>query len=275
VPWVPKADELRRLRERLAWSAELLAHKAGVSDRAIRAIESERPPRTMRASTVAALAKALGSPPEALATWVGRASHVGAAASPSATTAAPAAASATATAAVAAAAGGAAADGAAASAGLPTSTLAQHARLERQLGGHARRVSTPSGDHPLLGPDRLNRLYTHFLDYEGDRFAVVGRIEDHRGMPPPAAVVLGASVGRGARFLMTRAVTAAVPFYATVFAVDGKHTRRLMRHYDDETTATVIARVVVAEPRGDWKGFFIFEKRPRPWPWALVVDEVV
>jgi hypothetical protein len=211
----------------------------------------------VRASTVAALAKALGSPPEALATWVGRASDVvvAPAAPPPPLPLAEA--------------------DAAASAGLPASTLAQHARLERQLGGHARRVTTSSGEYPLLGPDRLNRLYTHFLDYEGDRFAVVGRVEDHRGMPPPAALVLEVAVGRGARFLMTRAVTTAVPFYTTVFAVDGKHTRRLMRHYDDETTATVIARVVVAEPRGDWKGFFIFEKRPRPWPWALVVDEVV
>jgi transcriptional regulator with XRE-family HTH domain len=255
VPWVPKADELRRLRERLAWSAELLAAKTGVSDRAIRAIESAHPPKTVRASTVAALAKALGSTPEVLATWVSTLSA--AAALPPAPPAPPVP------------------PPSAASAGLPSSTLAQRARLERQLGGHARRVSTPTGDYPLLGPDRLNRLYTHFLDYEDERFAVVGRIEDHRGMPEPAATVLAATMGRGARFLMTRAVTAAVPFYATVFTVDGKHTRRLMRHYDDETTATVIVRVVVAEPKGEWKGFFIFEKTPRPWPWALRVEEVV
>jgi transcriptional regulator with XRE-family HTH domain len=260
VPWLPRPDELRRLRERLAWSAELLALKAGVSDRAIRAIESARPPKTVRASTVAALAKALGSAPEALATWVSHATTASAATTTMATATPPLP--------------RAPDDGETASAGLPSSTLAQRARLERQLGRHARRVTTPSGEYPLLGPDRLNRLYTHFKDYEGERFAVVGRIEDHRGMPAPAATVLATEVGRGARFLVTRALAAAVPFYATVFTIEGKHTRRLMRHYDDETTATVIARVVVAEPRDAWKGFFIFEKRPRPWPWALVVDEV-
>jgi hypothetical protein len=158
---------------------------------------------------------------------------------------------------------------------LPSTTLAARARLERQLGGHARHVATARGAVPLLGPDRLNRLYTFFKDSEGERFAVVGRVEEHRGMPPPAATVLGAEVGRAGRFLLTRAVTAEVPFYATVFTVDGAHTRRLLRHYDDETTATVIVRLVIAEPRGAWKGFFIFEKQPRPWPWALVVDEIL
>jgi len=94
-------------------------------------------------------------------------------------------------------------------------------------------------------------------------------------MPPPAATVLGAEVGRAGRFLITRAVTARVPFYATVFTVDGAHTRRLLAPYEDESAATVFARLVVAEPRGAWKAFFIFEKQPRPWPWALVVEEVL
>jgi len=253
VPWVPKGHELRRLRERLAWSSELLAHKSGVSDRAIRAIESARPPATIRASTLTALARALGSPPEALADWVSRASGGASrpAAAPAPTPTVPA------------------------RAGLPSTTLATRARLERQLGGHAQTIATGKGEVPLLGPDRLNRLYTFFKDHEGERFAVVGRVEEHRGMPPPAATVLGAEVGRAGRFLVTRALTAEVPFYATVFTVDGAHTRRLLRHYEDETAATVIARLVVAEPRHGWEGFFIFEKQPRPWPWALVVDEVL
>jgi hypothetical protein len=31
----------------------------------------------------------------------------------------------------------------------------------------------------------------------------------------------------------------------------------------------------VKEPIDDWKGFFIFEKRPKPHPFAFVVEHVI
>ena len=44
---------------------------------------------------------------------------------------------------------------------------------------------------------------------------------------------------------------------------------------EDKSRATVLARVVVKEPVGHRKGFFIFEKRPKPRPFAFVVEHVI
>lgn len=94
-------------------------------------------------------------------------------------------------------------------------------------------------------------------------------------MPARAAAVLDVDVGHGARFLVARNVARGVPFYATVFTRDLAHTRQLIDLAEGQGRATVLARVVVRQPVDDWKGFFIFEKRPKPHPFAFVVERVV
>ncbi|HEX4459074.1 MAG TPA: hypothetical protein VIA18_13950 [Polyangia bacterium] len=66
-----------------------------------------------------------------------------------------------------------------------------------------------------------------------------------------------------------------MPFYATAFARALAHSRALIAAGEAKARATVIVRVVVKEPVDDWKGFFIFEKRPKPHAFAFVVDELV
>ena len=53
------------------------------------------------------------------------------------------------------------------------------------------------------------------------------------------------------------------------------HTRELLQAGEAQARALVIVRVVVREADDDWKGFFIFEKRPKPHPFAFVVDDPV
>ena len=53
------------------------------------------------------------------------------------------------------------------------------------------------------------------------------------------------------------------------------HTRQLIDLAEEKSRATVLARVVVKEPADDWKGFFIFEKRPKPHPFAFVVEHII
>src|SRR5262249_15050759 len=79
----------------------------------------------------------------------------------------------------------------------------------------------------------------------------------------------------GARFMLTRKLLKGSPFYATVFTQTKKQTKALLDFSDERKKATVIARVIVKPPTPDWKGFFLFEKRPKPHPYALLVDEIV
>jgi hypothetical protein len=67
----------------------------------------------------------------------------------------------------------------------------------------------------------------------------------------------------------------APPFYATVFTERLADTETLLAAGEKKGGAVVLARVVVRPPAEGWKGFFIFEKRPKPHPWALVVDGIV
>ncbi len=60
-----------------------------------------------------------------------------------------------------------------------------------------------------------------------------------------------------------------------MFTRTSAQTRRLIQAERDGADVAAIARVVVARPKGEWKGFFIFEKKPKPHPWALVIDTIV
>jgi hypothetical protein len=65
------------------------------------------------------------------------------------------------------------------------------------------------------------------------------------------------------------------PLYVSVFTHASEHTRALIEAEREGRVVAVAARVVVARPAGEWKGFFIFEKRPKPHPWALLAEELI
>jgi transcriptional regulator with XRE-family HTH domain len=246
MTWVPIPNAVRKLREAAKLEQRELAKKSGITERAIRLLESKRAPKTMYAATVKALAGTLKCVPEDLATWVPRRRGYDVDDEIQSAIALP-----------------------------PASTLARRAQREQELGRDNETLTTTSGRYALLGPTLLKRCQTACATVEDELFAVSGLLKDHDALPARAAAVLDVRVGHGARFLLARNIARGVPFYATVFTRDLEQTRQLIDLAEEKSRATVLARVVVKEPVDDWKGFFIFEKRPKPHPFAFVVEHVI
>jgi transcriptional regulator with XRE-family HTH domain len=247
MAWVLIKGALRRLRNAQKIDRKEAARRTGLRPITVRRHESLKDgPRTLQAETVKRYADAYKCDRETFAKW----EEHGAAPPPDD-------------------------DGDTSDPGAPAlSTLSQRAERERELGG-AKTVSLPTGYFDAFGPAILKKCMTACALYKDRCFAVAGRVEDSDHLPEPAARTLGVEVGAGARFRMTGKVAKGVPFYATVFTRDLEHTRQLLERGDDRKKVTVIVRVVVKPPEKDWKGFFIFEKRPVPRPFAFVVEQIV
>src|SRR5262245_38959605 len=125
----------------------------------------------------------------------------------------------------------------------PKRTLNRRADQERAPGRVAATVMSATGEHELLGPDPLSRLFAACAVLKERRVAVEGLIRPFKVVPAPAASVLCIPVGVGSRFELARNVAKNVPFYATVYTTTAEHTAALM---DRDDRVTVIARVVVA-----------------------------
>jgi transcriptional regulator with XRE-family HTH domain len=245
--WVPIRGAVKKLREASKLEQRELAKKSGLTERAIRLYESKRAPKTMYAASVKALAGVLGCAPEDLATWVTRPRR-----------------------------GSGDEDEVESLLTLPQpSTLARRAHRERELGKDGEVVVTGGGRYPLVGPTLLKRCQAACATVAGERFAIAGTVQDYEPLPARAAAVLDVRAGQGSRFLLARNIARGVPFYATVFTRALAHTERLVCAGEAKSRVTVIVRVIVKEDDGDWKGFFIFEKRPRPHPFAFVVEDLV
>ena len=103
-------------------------------------------------------------------------------------------------------------------------------------------------------------------------------VKDYDSLPARAAAVLGVKVGHGSRFMLARNVARGVPFYATAdnYARPRHTARRLIVSGEAKSRAVVLARVVVApSPTAIGRASFIFEKRPKPHPFAFVVDSLL
>jgi transcriptional regulator with XRE-family HTH domain len=245
MTWVPIPHAVRKLREAAKLEQRELAKKSGLTERTIRLLESKRAPKTMYASSVKALAGTLKCAPEDLATWVSRVRGHDVDEEVQSVIALP-----------------------------PASTLARRAQREQELGRDGETITTAGGRHELLGPTLLKRCHAACAAVEGQRFAVSGMVKDYEALPARAAAVLGVKVGHGSRFLLARNVAKGVPFYATVFTRSLDDTRAMIDLAEQKSRATVLCRVVVHPPADDWKGFFIFEKRPKPHPFAFLVEAV-
>ncbi len=246
MTWVPIPKALRKLRQAAKLEQRELARKSGLTERTIRLLESKRAPKTMYAASVKALAGTLKCAPEDLATWVSRRRGHDADEEVESTIALP-----------------------------PASTLARRAQREQELGRDGEFVESDRGRFERLGPTLLKRCHAACATVEGRAFAVSGTVKDYESLPARAAAVLGVGVGHGSRFLVARNVAKGIPFYATVFTRSLEHTQKLLDAAEEKSRITLLVRVVVRPPADDWKGFFIFEKRPKPHPFAFVVEELL
>jgi hypothetical protein len=256
MPWAPKAGALKFWRERRRLTKVTLAAESGISDRQIRAFESKKPPATMYESTLDAFAGVLSVRRHDLAVWVDH-GFVPAESEvhepkiePVAPTSAPSL--------------------------PPLGRLSRYAKKERELGLSRQRAKTPSGEVDLLGLDWFKRCFSRPKAFDSQRFVVHGVVDEFMGIPDAAAKVIGAEPGMGAKFRVSREVAEGLPFYATVFAPTSLLADQIMEHLDDrERPTTLIARVLFAPPKADWKGFYIFEEAPRPREFAYVVEQIV
>jgi transcriptional regulator with XRE-family HTH domain len=255
MPHVPIPGALKALRLAAHLDRIDLAKKSGLGLRTIELWESENPPKTMTLTTLELLSKALECPKKHLAHWMPY--------------------------------GGGdpveplQADEDSRLPEIVTSTLSRLAEEERRAGGAGLTVTLPSGTHSLLGPTLFAKCDKAHGRYRDQRFAVVGNVKAFDYIPERACKVLRVKVGDGGKFMITRAITARKPFYATVFTTRIEHTAALQDSVDSKARVTVVVRVFDAPPKAEWQGFYLFEKKsrtdrkpPRLRPYAFVVEEV-
>lgn len=136
----------------------------------------------------------------------------------------------------------------------------------------AREPPTPPSDTPPPMTARaMKRLLTAFAIYEGERYIVDGRLDDHRALTKAEARLLGTKVGVGGRFHVMRVVVGTEELGITVHTTRAADTRALLARKGKPVRLEV--RVLVA-PDDEVDGF-VFFRSPTLTPWALVVEAIL
>ena len=240
-----KRGIVRQLRDERGWTRQELAKKAGLKIRTIRKLESRTPPLTSHDDTVAGLAAALDKKKDEIAVWRDYVPDLD--------------------------------DAAAVAAGAPApSTIAL--RAARDEGREWVTEPIMRLRYEMLRPRMLYRINSApGLCFE-QRFAMQGKIHDHRPMPTIVARMLGLEAPICSQFLLIRRVKGADILYASVYSTTLLMTNRLLDAADRKETVTLVVRVVVKEPKDDFKGFFFFQKKgekPQPNKWTFVIDQIL
>jgi transcriptional regulator with XRE-family HTH domain len=244
MPFFPIKGVIKRLRLERRWTREELAKKAGVKPRTVRLWESERIPRTGQNDTVRGFAAAFDVPNETIADWLDYDPDVD--------------------------------DLDEGPGGAPgRSTLAARAARDdvREW------ITSPRGELlELMRPRLLHRIKTAPGLCSEMRYAIAGKVRDHRDMPPIVGATLETNSNLCGQFLLVRRVHNGDVCYASLFTNTAEQTRRLLDAADAKEPVTVSARIVVKEPNKDFKGFFFFQKRgekPKTYKWCLVADQIL
>jgi transcriptional regulator with XRE-family HTH domain len=245
VPWFPIEGIVKKLRLERRWTCEELARKAGVKPRTIRLWESAYLPRTGHDDTVRGLAHAFNVANEVIANWHNYDPDF---------------------------------DGDDTGGGAPPkSTLARRAARD-ELGEW---VTLPRGERfELVRPRLFHRIATAPGLCTQRRYALGGKLRDHRDMPPIVGVVLGLSSPVCGQFLFVRRAHNGEPFYASAFSTTAEETGRLIDVAESKQHVTAIVRIEIREPdrSKEFKGFFVFQKRgevPKLYKWCFAVEQVI
>jgi transcriptional regulator with XRE-family HTH domain len=159
---------------------------------------------------------------------------------------------------------------------LAASQLESIVALERAL-PPPRRVPGPDGKPvPALTAAKFHNVYSACACYEGERFAMVGKVVKHQGATPAEAQMLGARLGVASRVLLSREITTGVEIKVTVHTKTKSETRLLHRAAEEERETCAIVKVMLAPETAaaEGKGFEFFLST-RPQAWAFVVEAVV
>ena len=244
MPWFPIKGIVRKLRLERHWERKDLARKSNVKQRTVRLWESNNIPRTGQDDTVRGFAAAFGVKPEVIADWMDY--------DPSVVD-----------------------DLDEDSAITPTkSTLGIRAArddLREWIMLDGERVE-------LIRPRVLNRLKTA-AGLGAGRYAIIGKVKDHRDMPPIVGAKLGLDAKCCGQFYLLRKLNNGDLCYASPFSSKPEHTTRLLDAADARELVTIVVRVEIREPEGkDVRGFIFFQKKgekPKMWRWCFVVEQVL
>ena len=128
---------------------------------------------------------------------------------------------------------------------------------------------------PALTARKLQNVFSAFATYEGERFAIIGKVGKQRGASPAEAKMLGSRHGVPVRFLLVREIADGVDIKVTVHTAKARETRSLQKAFEEERETCAIVKVVLApdDVVREEKGFDFFLS-PKPLPWGFVVEAV-
>lgn len=244
MPWFPIKHIIKKLRMERGWTRVELAKKSGVKPRTVRLYESDAIPRTGQDDTVRGFAAAFQVPPETVADWLDYDPDV---------------------------------DDLDVAGGAPAkSTLAARAARDdlREW------ITLRDGQLlELVRPRLLHRIRTAPGLCANAKYAIAGKVRDHRGMPTIVGGVLGLDTAVCGQFLFVRRVHNGDVCYASLFSATADQTARLLDAADAKEVATVVARIEIQKPKDEkFRGFAQFQKRGEKEnfaKWCFVIEQVL
>lgn len=242
MAWFPVKGIIRKLRIERRWTREELAKKAGVKPRTVRLWESDSIPRTGHDDTVRGFAHAFAVANEVIANWHDYDPDLE--------------------------------DGV----GAPAkSTLAARAARD-EMGEWV----TPFGGErvEVVRPRLFHRISTAPGLCNSQRYALMGKIRDHRDMPSVVASALGMQAPVCGQFLIVRRARTGEPFYASPFSTTAEQTTQLIDAAESKQPLTAIVRIEIREPDKNtgFKGFIVFQKKgekPKLYKWCFAIEQLI
>jgi transcriptional regulator with XRE-family HTH domain len=246
MPWFPIKGVVRKLRMQQKWSRKELAKKSGVKQRTVRLWESPALPHSGQDDTVRGFAAAFGVPAETIANWFDYDPAI--------------------------------ADDLDESVDAPAkSTLALRASRDeiREC------ITASTGDQfELMRPRLLHRVSTAPGLLASAKYAITGKVRDHRNMPSIVGSILGLNATVCGQFYFLRKIHNGDAMYVSPFTSSAEQTTRLLDAAESNQVITMIVRIEIREPTAtkDFRGFVFFQKKkekPKFWNWCFVVERVL
>ena len=245
MPWFPVVGIVAKLRGERRWTHQEVARKAGIKPRTVRLWESKNIPRTGQDDTVRGLAHAFTVANEVIANWHDYDPDY---------------------------------EGDGVGSDAPAkSTLASRASRD-ELGEWV----TPHGGErlELVRPRLFHRIATAPGLCMQQRYALAGKIRDHRDMPTVVGAVLGLPAPVCGQFMIVRRAHNGETFYASPFSTTAEQTSLLIDAAETKSPVTMIVRIDIreADKASGFKGFFVFQKRgetPKLYKWCFAIEQVI
>jgi hypothetical protein len=142
-------------------------------------------------------------------------------------------------------------------------------------------ITAPTGDQfELMRPRLLHRLSTAPGLAPNVKYAITGKVRDHRSMPAIVGTQLGVDAKVCGQFYFLRKIHNGDPMYVSPFTASAEQTTRLLDAAEAKQIITMIVRIEIREPTAtkDFRGFVFFQKKkekPKLWNWCFVVEQVL